>query len=130
MATGLLAYPYIQAIAKKAMSLCEGLQVHVYAIKNEFFGEKITVSGLITGQDLLNSEKLLFTFYQRMEEINQNAKIAGEKISVAAGMAIFRDGLDTTYQSVFKRADEKMYQNKVSIKSGNGPIFDIERFEA
>ena len=84
---------------------------------------------IITGQDLLNSEKLLFTFYQRMEEINQNAKIAGEKISVAAGMAIFRDGLDTTYQSVFKRADEKMYQNKVSIKSGKGPIFDIEKFE-
>ena len=84
---------------------------------------------IITGQDLLNSEKLLVTFYQRMEEINQNAKIAGEKISVAAGMAIFREGLDATYQSVFKRADEKMYQNKVSIKSGKGPIFDIEKFE-
>ena len=84
---------------------------------------------IITGQDLLNSGKLLHTFYQRMEEINQNAKIAGEKISVAAGMAIFHEGSDVTYQSVFKRADEKMYQNKVSIKSGKGPIFDIEKFE-
>ena len=64
-----------------------------------------------------------------MEEINQNAKIAGEKISVAAGMAIFHEGSDVMYQSVFKRADEKMYQNKVSIKSGKGPIFDIEKFE-
>ena len=83
---------------------------------------------IITGQDLLNSEKLIHTFYQRMEDINKNAKLAAEKVSVAAGMAIFQEGLDVTYQSVFKRADEKMYQNKVSIKSGKGPIFDIEKF--
>ena len=82
---------------------------------------------IITGQDLLNSEKLLYTFYQRMEEINQNAKIAVDKISVAAGMAIFQEEKDTGYQSVFKRADEKMYENKISIKSGNGPIYDIEK---
>ena len=63
-----------------------------------------------------------------MEEVNQNAKVEAEKVSVAAGMAIFQEGLDVTYQSVFKRADEKMYQNKVSIKSGKGPIFDIEKF--
>ena len=83
---------------------------------------------IITGQDLLNSEKLMNAFYQRMEEVNQNAKVAAEKVSVAAGMAIFQEGSDTTYQSVFKRADEKMYQNKISIKSGKGPIFDIEKF--
>ena len=83
---------------------------------------------IITGQDLLNSEKLIHTFYQRMEDVNRNAKVEAEKVSVAAGMAIFQEGSDTTYQSVFKRADEKMYQNKISIKSGKGPIFDIEKF--
>ena len=31
----------------------QGLTVHVYAIRNDFFGEHITVSGLITGQDLI-----------------------------------------------------------------------------
>lgn len=84
---------------------------------------------IITGQDLLSSEKLIHIFYQRMEEINQNAKTAAEKVSVAAGMAVFREGTDTTYQSVFKRADEKMYRNKESIKSGKGPIFEIEKLE-
>ncbi len=29
------------------------LTVHIYPIRNDFFGEMITVSGLLTGQDLL-----------------------------------------------------------------------------
>lgn len=29
-----------------------GLQIHVYEIVNEFFGEMITVSGLLTGGDI------------------------------------------------------------------------------
>ena len=57
LVTGKLAYPYIQKIAKKAMELCEGLKVHVYAIRNDFFGEMITVSGLITGQDIVKQLK-------------------------------------------------------------------------
>ena len=35
--------------------------VHVYPIRNDFFGERITVSGLVTGQDLtaqLKGQKL------------------------------------------------------------------------
>ena len=28
------------------------LKIHVYSITNEFFGEMITVSGLLTGQDI------------------------------------------------------------------------------
>lgn len=53
MATGKLAYPYIKRFAEQAMALCEGLQVHVYPIRNDFFGEMITVSGLLTGQDII-----------------------------------------------------------------------------
>ena len=30
-----------------------GLSIHVYPIRNDFFGEHITVSGLLTGQDLV-----------------------------------------------------------------------------
>ena len=29
------------------------IQVQVYPVRNDFFGEKITVSGLLTGQDLM-----------------------------------------------------------------------------
>ncbi len=57
MATGRLAYPYIKEFADRIMSLYEGLKIHVYAIKNDFFGEMITVSGLITGQDIIKQLK-------------------------------------------------------------------------
>ncbi len=53
MATGKLAYPYIQRMAERLMEACPGVKLMVYPITNFFFGEMITVSGLITGQDLL-----------------------------------------------------------------------------
>ena len=53
IATGRLAYPYLQQMAGRMMAVYPGLYIHVYPITNDFFGERITVSGLITGQDLL-----------------------------------------------------------------------------
>lgn len=53
MATGRLAYPYIKRMAKQLEEITEGLTIHVYAITNEFFGERITVSGLLTGHDII-----------------------------------------------------------------------------
>lgn len=53
MATGRLAYPYIRRMAEELMEDFPGLNIHVYAIRNDFFGEMITVSGLLTGQDIL-----------------------------------------------------------------------------
>ncbi len=52
IATGKLAYPYIRRLAEKLMEKYTGTMIYVYAIENKFFGEMITVSGLITGQDL------------------------------------------------------------------------------
>lgn len=54
MATGLLAYPYIRRMAERMTEAYPNLQIYVYPVKNDFFGEQITVSGLLTGQDLLN----------------------------------------------------------------------------
>ncbi len=53
IATGRLAYPYILLMAERMMEDFPGLLIHVYAIRNDFFGEMITVSGLLTGQDIL-----------------------------------------------------------------------------
>lgn len=53
MATGLLAYPYIRRMAERVMEAYPNIKIHVYPITNYFFGERITVSGLITGQDLM-----------------------------------------------------------------------------
>ncbi len=53
MASGRLAAPFIEELAKDFMELFPEYTIDVAAIRNDFFGERITVSGLITGQDLV-----------------------------------------------------------------------------
>ncbi|MBY0757603.1 DUF512 domain-containing protein [Sellimonas caecigallum] len=57
MATGVLAYDYLKEFLEKMKEKCPNLKVHLYKIRNDFFGERITVSGLITGQDLISQLK-------------------------------------------------------------------------
>ena len=53
VATAKLAYPYVDRMARRMQEKYPGLKIHTYCIRNDFFGERITVSGLITGQDLM-----------------------------------------------------------------------------
>ncbi len=53
IATGRLAAPFIRQLAQEFMAEYPGYEVEVVDIRNDFFGERITVSGLITGQDLM-----------------------------------------------------------------------------
>ena len=52
-ATGKLAFPYIKRMAERIEEKYPGVKIHVYCIRNDFFGERITVSGLVTGQDIM-----------------------------------------------------------------------------
>ena len=52
VATGKLAAPFIQQYMKLIQEKFPNIKVNVYTIRNDFFGERITVSGLITGADL------------------------------------------------------------------------------
>ena len=52
VATGKLAAPFIQQYMKLIQEKFPNIKVNVYTIRNDFFGERITVSGLITGTDL------------------------------------------------------------------------------
>ena len=52
LATGLLPFRYIQEMAEELMRMQSHLTVRVYPIRNDFFGELITVSGLLTGGDI------------------------------------------------------------------------------
>ncbi len=52
VATGAAAYPYISELARAAEAAIPELEVKVYKIINKFFGEQITVSGLLTGKDI------------------------------------------------------------------------------
>lgn len=53
IATGELAYEYISALVEKTEKKWHNIKCNVYKIRNDFFGETITVTGLITGQDLI-----------------------------------------------------------------------------
>ncbi len=53
IATGKAAYPFISDLFQAACNKFPGLTGTVYCIPNLFFGETITVAGLITGEDIL-----------------------------------------------------------------------------
>ena len=57
IATGKLAGPLLEKIAKKINDKWNNLTCEIYSINNYFFGENITVAGLITGQDLISQLK-------------------------------------------------------------------------
>ena len=51
--TGKLAYSLIVELSKRMEELLPNLTIEVVAIRNDFFGELITVTGLITATDLM-----------------------------------------------------------------------------
>ena len=53
IATGRLAAPFLRALCQRACRKYPRLSVAVHPIRNDFFGRRITVSGLVTGQDLI-----------------------------------------------------------------------------
>ena len=50
--TGVAAYDEIQSIVNRLCERVDGLEVTVYKIINHFFGESVTVAGLLTGKDV------------------------------------------------------------------------------
>ena len=52
VATGVASYPTVLRIAEEVERKNENLKINVYKIINNFYGESITVSGLLTGADM------------------------------------------------------------------------------
>ena len=57
IATGEAAYPLIKELAGAVCQKFKGIECEVFAIKNEFFGGEINVSGLVTGGDIIKQLK-------------------------------------------------------------------------
>jgi len=55
--TGVLAYNFMSQLIEKANKKWHNFNCKVYCVKNYFFGEDITVTGLLTGQDLISQLK-------------------------------------------------------------------------
>ena len=52
VATGEAAYDMMLRISKSLKNECPNVQLKVYCVKNEFFGGEVTVTGLLTGEDI------------------------------------------------------------------------------
>ena len=55
--TGVAATPFIEQVLNKAKQLFPELNVNVITVVNKFFGETVTVAGLVVGQDILSTLK-------------------------------------------------------------------------
>ena len=101
LATGKLTYSTICHMAEQLMELLPGLKATTIGIRNDFFGESITVSGLITGQDLIAQTK----------ELQKQGKNLGDTLLIPSNMLrtgeqVFLD--DLTVQDVEQALNMKV----------------------
>ncbi len=104
--TGRMAYPFIKDMAGQIAGRFPALHIHVYAITNDFFGERITVSGLLTGQDIIRQLQ---------------GKKLGERILLPQN--VLRSGEDYFLDDVTVGEVEKALQVKVDIVKSSGHDF-------
>ena len=79
---GKLVEPYMRIFADKVMRAFPMIHINVKSIRNDFFGETITVTGLITGQDLiaqLREEQIMHPLGEEIL-IPVNMLRSGEKV--------------------------------------------------
>ena len=104
--TGRLAYPYMFSMARRMMEQFAHLTIHVYAITNDFFGERITVSGLLTGQDMIRQLQ---------------GKRLGDRILLPQN--VLRSGEDYFLDDVTVGDMERALQVKIDIVKSSGHDF-------
>lgn len=83
IATGKISKSVIAYMAEKMMEAFPNLHIHVQDIRNDFFGETITVSGLITAQDLIAQIK-----QKKNEGVN-----VGDTLLIPSNMLCTGDGI-------------------------------------
>ncbi len=106
IATGKLAYPFIHSMANRLQILYPHLKIHVYPIKNVFFGEWITVSGLLTGQDIR----------EQLSDKELGVRLLLPQNVLRSGETVFLDDL-------LVRDLEKALQVKIDIVKSSGQDF-------
>ncbi len=86
IATGEAAYPLIKEMADTLMDRVDGLHVDVYRINNDFFGDTITVAGLLTGKDL----------YEQLEGKDLGEELMIPSVTLRDGEDVFLCGMTLT----------------------------------
>lgn len=103
LATGKLAYPFLRDIAAKVQEKFPSVSINVYEIENDFFGHGVTVSGLITGQDLIKQ---------------LTGKPLGEVLLLPANM--FRSNEEVFLDDLTKQDVENALQVPINIVKSDG----------
>ena len=106
IATGRLAAPYIEQYVERVCRQFPGKKVHVYAIRNDFFGERITVAGLITAKDLIAQLK---------------EQPLGSRLLLPSAM--FRSGEETFLDDLTRTDVQNALQVPVDIVKSSGRDF-------
>ena len=106
IATGLLAAPYIREYVRWIEQTYPNVCVQVHEVRNQFFGEKITVAGLLTGQDL--REQL-------------RGKDLGEQLLLSSNM--FRSGEEIFLDDVNVHDLERELQVPITVVDSGGEDF-------
>ncbi len=106
IATGTLAAPFIEQHARMVCDKFPGRTIHVYPIVNHFFGEQITVAGLITGQDLIAQLK---------------GKPLGKRLLLPECM--FRSGEEVFLDDLTRQDVQNALQVQVDIVKSSGQDF-------
>lgn len=106
IATGLLAYEYLKGFLEQIREKFPGRTVHLYPIVNRFFGEQITVAGLITGRDLIEQLK---------------GKPLGSRLLLPSCM--FRSGEEVFLDDVTRQEVKTALQVPVNIVKSSGQDF-------
>lgn len=106
LSTGRLAYRFIKQMAMQMEERYEGLQIDVIAIRNDFFGEMITVSGLLTGQDIM----------AQLKDRDLGEKLLLPQNVLKSGEPVFLD--DYTLDDI-----EKALQVRIDIVKSSGRDF-------
>lgn len=103
IATGELAYPYLKRQVEKITSCYPSRQVYIYAIRNDFFGEMITVAGLLTGQDIIKQ---------------LTGRPLGQRLLLPACM--FRSGEEVFLDDITRQEVQNTLQVPVNIVKSGG----------
>ncbi|MBO4886984.1 MAG: DUF512 domain-containing protein [Firmicutes bacterium] len=104
--TGELPSEFIRQICQKIMDVYPELKIRVYVIINHFFGEHITVTGLLTGKDIIEQLK---------------GKDLGERLLLPKGL--LKADEDILLDDVSVKDIEKALQIPVSIVKSSGDSF-------
>ncbi len=111
LATGKLAYTTMLNCADRLMEVLPGLKINVRPIRNDFFGETITVAGLITGGDLIN----------QIKEFKDAGNDLGEALCIPINM--LRSGESIFLDDVTVTDVEDALETKVTVVESGGNDF-------